>query len=104
MSSILEKITPGKWSSEGIHIKAEGKTGRIGQSFLIQIPSYDNKFSECQESIANAKVWAASKEALSIIERLAQWQRMPAKDKQEHMEDALLIANDAQTLLNELNK
>lgn len=99
--SILNKITPGKWESTGINIMAKGKPGRIGQSFLIHIPSYNNKFAECQESIANAKVWAASKEMLSIIEKLAKW----LNEENEPNGNAVIhIAEEAETLLTELNK
>lgn len=65
------KITEGNWYANGIHIMREGNThNKIGQSFIRNIPCYENKFSEDQESLANAVLMAAAPKLLENLERI----------------------------------
>jgi hypothetical protein len=69
---MTKKIAPtsGEWKAKGIHIIAGGKVGRLGQAFLIEIPCYENNFSECEESKLNAKLFAGSKIMINELRRL----------------------------------
>jgi hypothetical protein len=71
-TSIKEKVTKGKWSSDGHNIMAKGKTGRIGQSFVINVPCHENKFAKDLEGEVNARLMAHAKEMLLFIEEALQ--------------------------------
>lgn len=59
------KITEGKWKAKGLHILCEGKTGSIGQAYVMNM-THDNtgKSLPDKEGEANAKLFAASKDLL----------------------------------------
>jgi len=59
------KYTKGKWVAKGLHILCEGKTGSIGQAFIMNI-SHDltGKGIPDTEGEANAKLFAAAPELL----------------------------------------
>lgn len=101
--SIKDKITPGDWHSEDHNVRAGDKSFSIGMAYISEVPSHENKFAKDTEGIANAKLWAASKEMLDIIERLANVQQSGfSEDEAEGVLIALSL--EAEKLLNELNK
>lgn len=98
--SIKDQITPGKWEADEHNIRAENKNFSIGMAYLINVPGPHNKFAKDVEGIANARLWAASKEMLDIIERLAKADWMPQTKKEEAIEKCTY---DAQMLMHKLN-
>lgn len=65
------KHTPGPLKAKGLHIYKDGKSGPIGQSFII-----NHKLDKRGQSIpdeegeANAILWAASPDLLSTLQRI----------------------------------
>jgi hypothetical protein len=58
------KGTPGEWTISGRFVQAPNKNGgmlQLGQSFVMELPRHENKFTEDVEGLANAKLFAASK-------------------------------------------
>jgi hypothetical protein len=102
MRTIKEKITPGKWEADEHNIRAENKSFSIGMAYLINVPGPHNKFTPDAEGLANARLFAASKEMLDIIERLA---KAPLESEKDGNAQTILwqLGAEAKHLLTELN-
>lgn len=97
MSSIKDKISAGEWYSNSHYVRTSNETTySIGHAYV------DNP-SKVAEGEANAKLWAASKEMLDILERLNKWRGYDFAEvtPPESIQD---IAHDAQKLLDQLNQ
>lgn len=55
--------------SDGLHIREVGKTGRVGQAFLMSF-EHDRSGKSLPDTIgeANAKLWAASPDLLEALQ------------------------------------
>jgi hypothetical protein len=59
------KGTKGTFIADGLHIRKEGKSGSIGQAFLMSFKrDYKGKSIHDIEGEANAKLWASAYECL----------------------------------------
>ena len=65
------KFTKGTLKNHGLHILKEGKSGSIGQSFIMDIKhdSHGKSIPDI-EGLANAKLWAAAPDLYEALEEL----------------------------------
>lgn len=92
MTNLKDKISPGEWYSNSHYVRTSNETTySIGHAYV------DNP-SKVSEGEANAKLWAASKEMLDILERLSK--DCMASDFNEHWDSY----KDAINLLKQLNQ
>lgn len=94
--SILNKITPGKWYTNGNAIWQSDTRNSVAL-VTLQKPN----ISPGSEAFETAKAISKVPEMLSIIERLAKWL---TEENEPNGNAVIHIAEEAETLLTELNK
>lgn len=68
--SIENKISKGEWRAEGHHVRTDNRPGGIGQSFVAEVGTHENKFKRDSEGEANAKLFAASKDMYKALMKI----------------------------------
>jgi hypothetical protein len=68
---MIQNATKGEWYAKDIHVMSEGVMGRIGQSFIMNLPRPENNFAKDTEALTNARLFAASKDMYEAIQPFA---------------------------------